>query len=158
MENNSIYKPIGGIESCALYPADAVEMILFSSNGCEVELSGTPLETPLLEDSSYYEEVLRLQQGVASVSHLLHLVANRNDANEWLDNDFLERAAFEGLVAIISLCDGRRLLAGYSMHLGDEQPLRLESITTSSGNSPRETPSATLRLVAYDAEFSMKLL
>ena len=48
------YKPVGGVESVALYPADAVVTALFSSDGCEVELSGIPIEVPLLEDCSQY--------------------------------------------------------------------------------------------------------
>ena len=49
MEATSSYKPIGGVESVALYPTDAVEWALFSANGCEVELSGSPIEVELLD-------------------------------------------------------------------------------------------------------------
>lgn len=152
------YKPVGGVESAALYPTDAVVTALFSSEGCEVELSGAPIEVALLEDASTYEESAHLEQGATSVSHRLRLVAMRNDADKWLDCDFIERASFDGVVAVIELCDGRKLLAGYSAPLGDEQPLRLESVLSTSGNSPHETPSVTLQLVSCDTDFSAQIL
>ena len=158
MRTTSNYKSIGGVESVALYPADAVATALFSSEGCEVELSGTPLEVPLLDDTSYYEECAHSKCGTTTISHLLHLVAERSDGEAWLDNHFLERASLEGVIAVVSLCSGVRLLAGYSAQFGCEQPLRLDSTTSSSGNSPHETPSVTLRLLSHDTDFSAKIL
>jgi hypothetical protein len=151
-------KPIGGVEGVALYPADAVTSALFSSEGCEVELSGVAVEVPLLDDSSYYTETSKTTNGVTRISHLLHLVADRNDATEWLTEEFIERAYFEGFVAVISLCSGRQLLAGYSALFENEQPLRLESLTHSSGSGPHEVPSVTLRLIAHDTAFSPNIL
>lgn len=152
------HKPIGGVESCALYPADAVVTALFSSCGCEVELTGAPIEVVLLEEASSYEERALMKNGATSVSHRLNLVATKNDANEWLDNDFIEQASFDGFIAVITLNDGRRLLAGYSASFGDEQPLRLESIVSASGNNPHDTPSVTLQLVSCDTDFSAQIL
>ena len=151
-------KPIGGVESVALYPADAAVTALFSSEGCEIELAGTPIEVPLLEDSSCYKEVSEMAHGVSRISHQLHLVAESNDAHEWLTDDFLEKAAFDGFIAVISLCSGCRLLAGYSAPFGNEQPLRLDSLTTTSGSNPRDIPSVTLRLISYDTAFSARIL
>ncbi|MBQ3027036.1 MAG: hypothetical protein IJD27_05855, partial [Alistipes sp.] len=76
METTSSYKPIGGVESANLYPADAVEMALFSSNGCEVALQGEAIAVELLDDASYYQEVAENHQGAKRVSHTLHLVAD----------------------------------------------------------------------------------
>lgn len=158
MENTYNHKPIGGVESVALYPTDAVVTALFSSEGCEVELSGTPIEVALLEDTSTYEEMAHVEQGATSVSHKLRLVATRNDAAKWLDNDFIEQSSFDGFVAVVALCDGRKLLAGYSALFGNEQPLRLESVTSASGSSPHQTPSVTLQLVSRDTDFSAQIL
>ena len=151
-------KPIGGVERVALYPADAVVTALFSSEGCEVELSGVAVEVPLLEDSSYYTENTETTHGATRISHLLHLVADRNDAAEWLTDDFIERASFEGFVAIIQLCSGRQLLVGYSALFENEHPTRLESLTSTSGSGPHDVPSVTLRLIAHDTAFSPNVL
>ena len=152
------YKPVGGVESCTLYPADAVVTALFSSEGCKVELSGTPVEVPLLEEASHYDEASIFDHATTSVSHSLHLVADRGEAQPWLNDVFLERGAYEGFVALIALNDGRRLLVGYSAHLGNEQPLRLEKISSASGSSLRETPSVTLHLTSHDADFSPEII
>lgn len=152
------YKSVGGVESCALYPADAVETALFSSGGCSVELSGVPIVVTLLDDTSQYEETSIFKNGASAVSHALTLVADRGCAEEWLNSEFLERAAFEGFIAVISLNDGRQLLAGYSMQLGEEHPLRLEKLISTSGTSLRQTPSITLQLVSHDADFSTEIL
>ena len=151
-------KPVGGVERCTLYPADAVTTALFSCDGCEVELVGSPIEVSLLDDASKYEEYSQTDVDATLISHLLHLVAERNEAKQWLNNDFIERANTEGFVAVISLCDGRRLLVGYSMNFGNEQPLRLDSIISTSGKSLNETPSVTLRLISQDTEFSPEIL
>lgn len=158
MRTSSIYKPIGGVESVALYPADAVRVALFSSEGCEVEFSGSPIEVALVEDASQYEESTSVERGVTAITHRLQLVAERNDATAWLDNQFIECATYDGLVAVVSLGDGRNMLAGYSAKFGNEQPLRLTSLTSSSGNSPHQTPSVTLLLVSHDTDFSPLIL
>ena len=151
-------KPIGGVEKVALYPADAVVTALFSSEGCEVNFSGVAIEVPLLDDSSFYTESSETAHGIAQISHLLHLVADRNDATEWLTDEFLERASFDGFIAVISLYNGRQLLAGFSALFENEQPLRLESLTSTSGSSPHDIPSVTLRLIAHDTAFSPNIL
>ena len=158
MKTDSNYKPVGGVESAALYPADAVATALFSSEGCNIKLSGEPIEIPLMEEKSRYEETLSVEHGKSYVAHQLHLVADRNDAGEWLENRFWEQSSFDGLIAVVSLCDGRRLLVGYSAQLGNEHPLQLEALSSTSGNTLHETPSVTLQLISYDTEFSAHIL
>lgn len=158
MKTTSNYKSIGGVESVALYPVEAVATALFSSEGCEVVFSGVPIEVALIDDASHYEESSCLECGTTTVSHLLHLVADINDGERWLDQRVLDQAFFEGFVAVVTLCSGARLLVGYSAQLTNEQPLRLASVTSSSGSSLHETPSVTLRLVSRDTEFSAHIL
>ncbi|MBR2031874.1 MAG: hypothetical protein IKA04_06630 [Alistipes sp.] len=154
----SNYKAVGGVERAALYPADAVATALFSSEGCEVELSGEPIEVELLEDMSSFEECSDSRSGVTKISHQLNLVADRREAGAWFDEAFVERCSIEGVVAVVSLCDGRRLLVGYSARFGDEQPLHLSSLTFASGSCLHDKPTATLRLVSHDTEFSQEIL
>ena len=88
----------------------------------------------------------------------VYLVADRGEAEAWLNNDTLERLAIEGAVATVGLEDGRRLLVGYSPHFGNEQPLRLEGLVSTSGRSLHDKPSVTLRLISHDTEFSNEIL
>jgi hypothetical protein len=85
-------------------------------------------------------------------------VADREVAKAWLDKDFLDRAYLDGLVAQVLLADGRRLLVGYSALFGDEQPLRLESLISTSGTQLHDKPTVTLRLVSHDTEFSNEII
>ena len=152
------YKAVGGVERVALYPAEAVEEALFSSEGCEVTLAASPIEVELLDDGSHYEEEATNRDGATLVTHRLHLVADRSSAERWLEQDFLERAAVEGVVAVVTLCDGRTLLVGYSAHFGNEQPLLLDSLTSSSGEGAHDSPRVTLQLHSHDTEFSTELI
>lgn len=152
------HKPIGGVESVALYPTNAVESVLFSSRGCEVSFVADPIDVELLENSSYYEEKLTCKNGTAKITHRVVITAEREWADRWLSNKFLERASMEGLVAKVKLCDGRNLLVGYSAHFGDEQPLRLESLLYNSGRTPHDRPTVTLTLLSHDTAFSQTIL
>lgn len=152
------YKPVGGVESVALYPADAVQTILFSSSGCEVVFDGTPVEVELLDDHSVFEERLETSKGATKVLHKLTLVADRGVAEAWLADEFIDEGSYNGLVAVVKLCDGRQLLCGYSHALSAEQPLFIESITTHSGSSLHDTPSVALHLVSQDTEFSQEII
>ena len=155
---SSNYKPVGGVESCSLYPADAVQTAIFSSKGCKVQLQGTPIKVDLLDDSSHYNEEIKCKDGPVKVSHQLQLVADRKVAEKWLDTEFLERLSIEGAIAVVTLEDGRSLLVGYSSHFGDEQPLRLEYLISESGNNLHDKPIVTLQLLSYDTEFSSEIL
>ena len=72
------HKPIGGVVSARLYPADAVESVIFSGGECRVDLSGECVEVLLLDDASLYEEHLHNKRGSLLVEHRLTLVAERN--------------------------------------------------------------------------------
>lgn len=152
------HKPIGGVESCALYPADAVESLLLSSEGVEVKLNGSPIEVELADDHSTYEELLENKHGVIKVTHKLTLVAQKDAAATWLTENFTEEGAYNGFVAVVRLSDGRNLLAGFSFALSNEQPLLLDSVTSHSGSSPHDTPTVTLLLVSQDTEFSQEIV
>lgn len=154
------YKPVGGVESVALYPADAVTQALFSQEGCEVEFRADAevVEVELIDDGSCFEEIVSSANGVVGVAHTLTLVARRCSAEEWLAPRFLERTAQDGVIAVVKLCDGRSLIVGYSQHFGDEQPLRLESVCVTSGKELLDTPIVTIRLVSHDAALAAERL
>ena len=154
----SNYKPVGGVKSVFLYPAEAISTILFSSEGCEVEFVDSPIEVELLEDKSSYEERVEVSKGQTKVVHTLRLVADRVKAEKWLETEFLERASLDGVVADVLLADNRRVVVGYSLLFGDEQPLRLESLISTSGSTPHDRPSVTLQLVSCDKEFACRII
>lgn len=156
----AVHKPVGGVESVALYPADAVEQALFSKGGCEVAFRSASevVEVALVDDGSLYEEVVESARGVVKVTHRLSLVSRRCDAEAWLSLSFLERASQEGLIALVRLCDGRQMVVGYSQHFAEEQPLMLERVELSSGKELLTTPTVTLHLVSHDTSLAAERL
>jgi hypothetical protein len=79
-------------------------------------------------------------------------------AKGWLDEEFVEMASIDGVVAVVLLADNRHLLVGYSPTFGDEQPLRLEYLSSSSGSTPYDSPTVTLQLVSHDTTFSCEVI
>ena len=154
----SWHKPIGGVASVRLYPAEAVESVIFLDGGCRLALSTEGVEVELVDDKSIYEEQLNNKGGSLLVEHRLRLVAERNQASVWLDREWQERLATEGMVAVVELNDGRKLLVGYSEEFGDEQPLYLSSLVSSSGEELLDSPRLTLQLVSCDTRLSCEII
>ena len=152
------HKPVGGVRSVRLYPANTVESVIFSVGECQVVLSTEGVGVELLDDASLYEEQLCNKGGAPLVEHNLTLVAERNRGSEWLDGAWQERMTTEGVVAVVELNDGRVLLVGYSEEFGDEQPLHLASLVSSSGQALLDTPRLTLKLISYDTRMSCEIV
>ena len=151
MAENKTYKPVGGVAHAALHAADAVVGAQFTTEGCAIEFCDEAIEVTLRDDGSRLIETTTSDKGLITVNHHLDLVAERNDAEAWLDERFVERATRTGVVAIVTLNDSRSVVLGYSRHLGAEQPLRLHSLTLDAGLAPSDSPTATLSLCSTDA-------
>ncbi len=151
-------KPKGGVARVALHTADAVGSLAVGDDGCRVRFTDEPLEVQLTDDRSLFEEQLSVEEGVMSVAHRLTMVADRNHAPQWLATEFLHRATHEAPTAEVELNDSRRLLVGYSLRLGGEQPLRLQTLLAASGQRPNDTPTLTLTLASTDAEMAMPIV
>lgn len=150
MTTMSYHKPIGGVEFCELHFADSLASISFEDEECCLEFMDDGIAVTLADDLSSFVERLDCDRGVAKVEHRLRLVAQRNEADEWLDRNFMRRAAHAGIIALLTLNDGRTLAVGVSQHLGTEQPLRLGSLTCDSGVAPADTPRVILELHSTD--------
>lgn len=152
------YKPIGGVELCRLHFADSVDTLSFEEAGCKVKFADEGIEVRLIDNSSTFVEKVECDKGVISVVHTLRLAALRNDAQRWLDDDFMQNAAYRGLIARLVLNDGRKLVVGLSRHLDIEQPMRLESLVCDSGSSPSSAPTVTLKLRSTDTALAAAII
>lgn len=112
------------------------------------------MECSLMEDASIYEERISFDEGVAAVQHTLTLVADRNGAAAWLEQEFLHDGSDKGLCAVVTLNDGRQLLVGYSERFGAEQPLHIAEIVSTCGRSLADLPTITLTLTSFDTTAS----
>ena len=133
-----INKPIGGVQGVRLYAA---------ATGIVEALS---VEVPLIDDRSSYIQQLQADDGAVVVEHTLCLVARRNDAEAWIDSNFVERAVLQGLWAEVTLNDGREYEVGRCESVLYSTPLRLVELTADSATSVRQEPTVTLTLRCYD--------
>ncbi len=143
----------GGITSITVVDADAGLGVVFSSEGVSVTLpSDTALSVKPVEDSAEWSEQLTLVDGTKRVSHRLkfRLLANHPIVA-------LLRNAKSGVVAVVEMRGGVRLLAGCSSHFGLERPLRVESLGVTSGRTRIDTPCCEVSLMSIDDAFAATL-
>ena len=157
MNDNQQKKPIGGIAQCALYPTDAVHVSSIETDGCKVRFTKAPYKAILFDDSSSLCEQMIMEQGAIRVTHTLKLVSDRNMAGVWLEREFAMQATDQGVIAVVTLSDGRSLLVGYSQRLGKELPMRLHSLISDSAVKLNQTPTLTLTLQSEDTAFAMPI-
>lgn len=142
------YKPIGGIIAAELFTVgDRV--------GVEGLTAGQGVAVELMDDGSKYEEVATAEESLVSVEHTLTLCSDRHLSQAWFDEDFLQRAAVEGVAARILLATGEELTLGWSERFGFEQALRLRSLRFDSGSQPNDSPRTVLTLVACDTHSAL---
>jgi hypothetical protein len=148
MSTNEFYKPVGGILSAELFPTRELSSI-------EHAIAGRGIAVYLMDDGSLYEESFVEHDGLVSVEHTLTLCSDRHLSQAWFDEDFLQRAAVEGVAARILLATGEELTLGWSERFGFEQTLRLRSLSFDSGSQPNDSPRTVLTLVACDTHSAL---
>ena len=149
-------KPVGGVRSVALLAANNISAAQFDKvTGECTQLvmvdHQAVMNVELVEDRSSLEEEFSFDDGLLSVEHRLTLVADRNMAEAWFDEEFRCEATRCGLCAVVTLSDGRVLLVGYSERFGAEQPLRIKSLHSHSGCRLVDMPTLTLTLESCDS-------
>ena len=160
MASSDKRKTAGGVAGAELRFAGDWGSASFSDNGsrCSADFRAAPCRVPLVEFRSHFDERTACEGGPVCVEHTLTLVADRRDAAPWLDRDFVRRCAYEGVVAQVTLNDGRTLLAGCSEHLRSEQPLKLVSLQVLSGVLPSDRPVAVLTLRSVDTAAAAEMV
>lgn len=136
----------GGVKSVLLVSADAAIEAKFSSGGVTVTLpsDGATLITPD-DDSALWSESQSRHEGILSVEHKLEFsVPLGHPAAELLQH------SANGVIAVVELTCGTRLLGGYSEEFGAEQPLRTSSLKISSGRTREDDPQYKVTLTAID--------
>ena len=154
-------KPAGGVAAVELTAAANVRDVRFDTAGLcsQLDLADEQavMQCELLEERSSLVETLSAEGGAVAVNHRLQLVADRNLAHAWLQPEFVAEALRRGVVAVVTLADGRRLLAGASSKFGLEQPLRLKTLKVASGTRALEAPTVELALESSDTAFAAQM-
>ena len=142
------YKPKGGVVAAELYPVAELHDV-------ESLVRGAGIGVELVDDGSSYEELFAVKEGLVSVEHTLTLCAAHPQAGAWLDADFVQRCALEGVVARVDMATGEELLIGWSKRFGFEQALRLKQMHFSSGSEPNVEPCLKLQLWSHDVQSAL---
>ena len=143
------YKPVGGIISAELFTVGD------KSRVGEL-VAGQGVEVVLVDDGSEYEEIASADNSPVSVCHTLTLCSTPPLAAAWFDEEFLQRAAVEGVAARVVMASGEQITLGWSERFGFEQALRLKSLRFWSGSRPNTSPTVVLTLEARDAYSAIK--
>lgn len=143
MTENKFYKPVGGLVRAELFLASQL-------SGIEYALWGMGIEVGLVDDASSYVEQFSADNRQVSVLHTLTLCSDRNLSKAWFDEEFLRRAAADGVVALVELATGEQIKVGWCKRMGFEQALRLSKLEFESGKSPDDSPRVKLTLSCRD--------
>ena len=125
--------------------------------GCDV-LDATQLTAlPLAEQRSSYAERLDTDAGPQRIRHTLTLVVGREAFRKAFTPALRRAAETEGLIALVTMASGERLLAGWSARFGTSQPLRPGSFAMESGIKPLDGTPAVLTLASEDTDPAAEL-
>lgn len=136
----------GGVKSVLLVSADAAIEAVFSSGGVKVTLPSdeATLVTPD-DDSALWSESQSRHEGTLSVEHILEFTVPMGHPAAVL----LQHSA-KGVIAVVELTCGTRLLGGYSEEFGAEQPLKVSLLKITSGRTREDDPLCKVTLTAID--------
>ena len=128
-----------------LVSADAAIEAKFSSGGVSITLPsvGATLVTPD-DDSALWSESQSRHEGTPRVEHKLEFsVPMGHPVTGLLQN------SVKGVIAVVELTCGTRLLGGYSEEFGAEQPLKA-TLKITSGRTREDDPLCKVTLTAID--------
>lgn len=136
----------GGVTSVLLMSADEAIGAVFSSEGVALSLpSVSTVDVVPEEDSAQWTEVVERREGATRVEHRLEM------AIPWAHQAVrLITDSPRGVVAVVTLLDGRKILAGYSAKFAAEQPLRIGSMTRISGRTREDDARWKIVLIGVD--------
>ena len=151
MADSTPRKPAGGVAAVTVTPAGNLLRAAVAADGRAEAIfrDATQLTAlPLAEQRSSYAERLDTDAGPQRMRHTLRKAFT----------PALRRAAeTEGLIALVTMASGERLLAGWSARFGTSQPLRPDSFAMESGIKPLDGTPAVLTLTSEDTDPAAEL-
>ena len=139
MADSTPRKPAGGVAAVTVTPAGNLLRAAVAADGRAEAIfrDATQLTAlPLAEQRSSYAERLDTDAGPQRVRHTLTLVVGRETFRKAFTPALRRAAETEGLIALVTMASGERLLAGWSARFGTSQPLRPDSFAMESGIKP----------------------
>ena len=151
MADSTPRKPAGGVAAVTVTPAGNLLRAAVAADGRAEAIfrDATQLTAlPLAEQRSSYAERLDTDAGPQRMRHTLTLVVGRETFRKAFTPALRRAAETEGLIALVTMASGERLLAGWSARFGTSQPLRPDSFAMESGIKPLDGTPAVLTLTS----------
>ena len=155
MADSTPRKPAGGVAAVTVTPAGNLLRAAVAADGRAEAIfrDATQLTAlPLAEQRSSYAERLDTDAGPQRMRHTLTLVVGRETFRKAFTPALRRAAETEGLIALVTMASGERLLAGWSARFGTSQPLRPDSFAMESGIKPLDGTPAVLTLTSEDTD------
>ena len=143
----------GGVKSILLMSAKGEFEAVFSSEGVTLSLpsEGTLSVTPD-DNSALWSESLSQHDIIPRATHRLEFrIPHGHPAIELL-------RAPHGVIAVVELTCGKRLLGGYSERFGTEQPLRPLALKLTSGRTHEDDLGWDITLTSTDDTLAMNCI
>ena len=153
MADSTPRKPAGGVAAVTVTPAGNLLRAAVAADGRAEAIfrDATQLTAlPLAEQRSSYAGPQRMR-------HTLTLVVGRETFRKAFTPALRRAAETEGLIALVTMASGERLLAGWSARFGTSQPLRPDSFAMESGIKPLDGTPAVLTLTSEDTDPAAEL-
>ena len=153
MADSTPRKPAGGVAAVTVTPAGNLLRAAVAADGRAeaifrdaTQLTALPLAERLDTDA-----------GPQRMRHTLTLVVGRETFRKAFTPALRRAAETEGLIALVTMASGERLLAGWSARFGTSQPLRPDSFAMESGIKPLDGTPAVLTLTSEDTDPAAEL-
>ena len=147
----------GGIRTLGLIAASDVTSVSYSEEDralFELTLAAEKKFTKyeFREDEAEYSENISLVHHSPVVTHELRFVLDK------MGSDSILSLSEEGLIAVVRTMNDDIFLVGYSPRFEKERPLRVESVTSTTGKKLREETTTTVVLQSIDTDLALPFI
>lgn len=147
----------GGIRTLGLIAASDVTSVSYSEEDralFELTLAAEKKFTKyeFREDEAEYSENISLVHHSPVVTHELRFVLDK------MGSDSILSLSEEGLIAVVRTMNDDIFLVGYSPRFEKERPLRVESVTSTTGKQLREETTTTVVLQSIDTDLALPFI
>lgn len=153
----------GGIRTLGLIATSDVTSVNYSAEDralFELTLAAEKKFTKyeFREDEAEYSENISLVHHSPVVTHELRFVLDKMGSDSIAALDSILSLSEEGLIAVVRTMNDDIFLVGYSPRFDKERPLRVESVTSTTGKQLREETTATVVLQSIDTDLALPFI
>ena len=151
----------GGIRTLGLIAASDVTSVSYSEEDralFELTLAAEKKFTKYEFREDEYSENISLVHHSPVVTHELRFVLDKMGSDSIAALDSILSLSEEGLIAVVRTMNDDIFLVGYSPRFEKERPLRVESVTSTTGKQLREETTTTVVLQSIDTDLALPFI